>query len=84
MGIEGFLTRIKDAGLGTRRDLGRAENEEHTRAILDGPSLAHYIYNKLIEAESYDSAIAPPVTYRAVADATVDWLDRLRTFGFQM
>jgi len=84
MGIEGFLKRIKDAGLGTQRVLGRTGDEIHTQAIIDGPSLAHHIYNTLSEKEVGDHNIAPNITYRAIAASVIDWIGKLQTHGLQV
>ena len=84
MGIEGFLKRVKDAGFGARKDLGRTGDEIHTKAIVDGPSLAHHIYNKLGEKAVGNDNIAPSITYRAIAASVIDWVDKLQTYGFQV
>ena len=84
MGIEGFLKRIKDAGIGVRKDLGCSVSEQHTKAIIDGPSLAHHIYGKLDDREFVDGSIAPKTSYSAIATSTIKWLDKLQSYGFQV
>lgn len=53
-------------------------------AVIDGPSLAHSLFNSNKVAERSNIGIATDYSYAALGKAAVDWLDQLQSHGFQM
>lgn len=83
MGIFGFATRMQR--FGTRETIG-ATNTQSTNplAIVDGSSLAHFLFHSSKHDQKADNTIAPQYSYKAFGTAAIDSLDQLRRYGFEM
>ena len=78
MGIPRLSARLRSYA--TTKVVGRSGSTvSHSVAIIDGPGLAHYIYYRILDDP--DATLAD-VTYAVCVEATVQWLDALRSFGF--
>ncbi|KAI5360785.1 Putative PIN-like domain superfamily, Asteroid domain-containing protein [Septoria linicola] len=77
MGIQRFGLRMRDYA--SKTTLGTTGSSDCTDiAIIDGPGLAHYIYYGLCDSGSTS------VSYTSCVEATIAWLDRLRSYGFEI
>ena len=85
MGIPRFLSRLKVANATTSKDFGHTGEQNHTRAIIDGPSFAHYVFHLLEEkSPTINTALCPGITYADCAVEAVKWLKWIEGFGFSM
>jgi len=85
MGIPRFLSRLKDANATTSKDFGHKGEQHHTRAIIDGPSFAHYVLHVLEEKlPATNTVLSPGVAYADCAAEAVKWLKMIDAFGFSM
>lgn len=51
-------------------------------AVIDGPGLAYHIYHTCITAKvSTRNPLEAAPSYKEIGEATIEWLDRLRTSG---
>ncbi|KAF2764957.1 hypothetical protein EJ03DRAFT_355328 [Teratosphaeria nubilosa] len=84
MGILRLVSRLKQqAGLGTTKEIGRTGEPRHgTKAIIDGPSLAYYIFHILEVRAASSNTLEPTTTYDECAREAVRWLEKLEAFGF--
>lgn len=75
-----------DSGLGDPHTPGARKPEPcRSTAVIDGPSLAHYIFRLCEDAnEITDHHLSPATTYDDCAVKAVRWLRDLRAFGFDM
>jgi hypothetical protein len=99
MGPPGFFSRIRAYGTNkeigrttTTAQESQGQNQSHShsrsqstkRAFIDGPSLAHFLYESLRENERADEEPECFYRYTDLGEAAVKWLDNLRSFGFKM
>ena len=85
MGIPGFLSRMRQYGFD--RTIGRIESQEpeqSTVAVVDGPSLAHFLFQSTRSVEISYSTVVAQFDYVEIGKAAITWLDRLQTFAFDM
>lgn len=83
MGIPRLLSRLRKAGLGTVKELGRTgEVPRGTKAIIDAPSLAYYVFNILEARAPSSDTLEPTTTYHECAREAVRWLQKLEAFGY--
>ena len=91
MGIPKFYSRMLAYGsnevVGRRlycqsqdqKSLGRS-----SIAIIDGPSLAHSVFDELITGEHANEKAKCFYRYEAICRNFITWLDNLCSFGFEM
>lgn len=85
MGIPRFLSRLKDANAVTVKCLGHADSEKHTRAIIDGPSFAHYIHSILeTSPEASNKGLGTISSYEQCVSEAIRWLQMIECHGFVM
>ena len=89
MGIPKLYSRIR--AYGTTNEIGRArttsqesQSQSHRIAIVDGPSLAHFLFEQLPEEDSTDMTIGCLADYAKLGQKAIAWLDNLRSVGFEM
>ena len=82
MGVPGFASRMRQYG--SYETIGRRKDEPTTRAVIDGPSLAHHIFNVIKRDAAVGSGIVPQFDYAELGKATIRWLDELSQYGFDM
>ncbi|KAH9818165.1 XPG domain containing, partial [Teratosphaeria destructans] len=83
MGIRRLVSHLRQAGLGTTKELGRTGESPHgTKAIIDGPSFAYYIFNILEARAASPDTLDPTTTYDECAREAIRWLEKLEAFGF--
>lgn len=90
MGIPGFYTRIQAYGsneiIGQRLH-DQSQKPAHSQghiAIIDGPSLAHSLFEELIAGEQANEKAECFYRYNTICKNAIIWLDNLRSFGFGM
>ena len=87
MGIPGLFSRMRDAGFASvAKEIGRAEQQTRTHAIIDGPAFAHYIY-RILESERAAANVPGSnttslVTYRECASEALRVSGLLQDHGF--
>lgn len=87
MGIPNFLSRIRDYGVTERIGSTATSSQSQinpTIAIIDGPSLAHYLCEQLIRDTSADLEVECFYNYDILGKRAVGWLNNLSNFGFEM
>lgn len=84
MGIPGLASQIHRYGSYASIPQQKATTFTQTVAgVVDGPSLAHSIYSTGKYDVCKDGIIAQ-CAYKAIGREAVAWLDRLRSYGFEM
>ena len=95
MGIQKFFSRVREYGatgeIGRRTTTSSAsQSQSHSHrqstklAIIDGPSLAHYLFEQLAKEEHADEKVQCFNRYATLGEMAIKWLDNLRSFGFEM
>ncbi len=90
MGIPHLTTLLRPHALPVEWEYqGDASSEQESvnvkYLIIDGPSLAHFIYHKCHEANtSARNAFQAIPTYAELGQAVVSWLRVLENFGLQV
>lgn len=69
---------------GCSRVIGRGLAKERTIAVIDGPSLAHSIFNSSDHTQSAGPEFAPHYDYADLGRSAVSWLDTLESHGFEV
>jgi hypothetical protein len=95
MGIPKFFSRVREYG--TTNEIGRytttssasqSQSQSHCQstklAIIDGPSLAHFLSEQLTKERPADEKIQCFYRYATLGEKAIKWLDNLRSFGFEM
>ena len=95
MGIPKFFSRVREYG--TTNEIGRrsttssanqSQSQSHCQstklAIVDGPSLAHFLFEQLSKEGHADLNAQCFYRYATVGEKAIEWLDNLRSFGFEM
>ena len=89
MGPPGFFSRVR--AYGTNSEIGRttttaqqSQSQSTKLAIIDGPSLAHFLYENLRKNERADEEAECFYRYGDLGEAAIKWLDNLCSFGFEM
>ncbi|KAK3724070.1 hypothetical protein LTR37_001192 [Vermiconidia calcicola] len=82
MGILNFWTRIKQYG--ARRVIPQpgAESSQITPAIIDGPALAHNVFETL--RYKANRSVVTQCNYAEVGHEVVEWLDKLALHGYDI
>ena len=84
MGLPYLLKRLKAADLTSTQVFGRTGGQPHSRAIIDGPSFAHYVLYKLQLHQTVDNVLGTRCTYSECAAEAPKWLKELESYGYKM
>lgn len=81
MGIPGFASRIRARG--TNLPIGQKGTDRSqsqlTIAIIDGPALAHFLFQSSQSGVHANSGIGPQFNYKSLGKAAIAWIDMVRT-----
>lgn len=83
MGIPRFAYRMRDYAL-TQIIGAETITSQSQTAVIDGPSLAHFVFQTTKWDEKANSGIATQCNYADLGKAVIKWLDRLQLYGFEM
>ena len=84
MGLPYLLKRLKAADLTSTQVFGRTGDQTHSRAIIDGPSFAHYVLYKLQLHQTADNVLGARCTYTECAAEAPKWLQELESYGYKV
>lgn len=100
MGPPGFFSRVRAYGTyedigrttaSTEESQSQSQSQSQGQsttpaivAIIDGPSFAHFLYDKLIKDECANDKIETFYRYAELGEAAIKWLDNLCSLGFTM
>lgn len=84
MGIPRFAYRMRDYGVTECIGSKDIETRQTQVAVIDGPSLAHFVFQNSRYDDRIDKSIVTNCNYAALGEATMQWLDRLQLYGFKM
>ena len=96
MGIPHFFTRISaygtDALIGVRsnntatpdKDQHQDRKSQSKLAIVDGPSLAHFLFDELTKGDHANDRAGCFYRYATIGEQAILWLDNLASFGWEM
>ena len=93
MGIPKFFSRVREYG--TTNEIGRrsttssasqsqSQCQSTKLAIVDGPSLAHFLFEQLSKEEHADLKAQYFYRYATLGEKAIEWFDNLRSFGFEV
>ncbi|KAK5169698.1 uncharacterized protein LTR77_005676 [Saxophila tyrrhenica] len=83
MGVPGLASQIHKYGSYTSIPQTKSRRNDRIAAVIDGPSLAHSLYRHGNYQSGKDGIVAQ-CDHRAIGKAAVAWLDRLRSYGFEI
>jgi hypothetical protein len=99
MGIPQFFTRIRAYGIddviGVRsvnaatqdQDRDQDQSQSHCPSklvIIDGPSLAHFLFDELTKGEHANKRAECFHRYGTIGENAIHWLDNLVSFGWEV
>lgn len=88
MGIPRFAYRMRDYAhtevIGTQNTEKNHTEECARRAIIDGPSLAHFIFHSSTHGQRINQDIISECDYAETGRLAIAWLDLLCSNGFDM
>ncbi|KAK3703789.1 hypothetical protein LTR37_014235 [Vermiconidia calcicola] len=82
MGILNFWTRIKQYGALRVIPQTGAESSQITPAIIDGPALAHNVFESL--RHKANRSVVTQFNYAEVGQKVIEWLDKLALHGYEI
>ena len=85
MGIPRFASRMRHcASIEVIATEERKSEIPNKLAVIDGPSLAHFIIQSEICGEYDNNTVLMQCNYAEAGEATIKWLERLQLYGFEM
>lgn len=84
MGIPHLIAQIRPyaKSISWTAEVRGADDKKRDNLIIDGPSLAYYIYHRCLATKTdARTALDAIPTYTELGKATVEWLEKMETFG---